>query len=175
MNCRKHNATFHQALRTFQRKALHFGNKQNLYGRKNTNHNKTCLFCLLLEHFRNIFCKQCMLSLIWVNTVCHSMDSKTSLRLTPADDMPSQYPISGHYRPASETPFGWRFACGPIVARFYMLAGYSQANYKDKDSTGDFRRTTKAYASLCVRAFAARILKAGMKIQFLSQIQAYLH
>ena len=32
--------------------------------------------------------------------------------------MPSQYPISGHYRPESETPFRWRFACGSIVARF---------------------------------------------------------
>ena len=30
MNCRKHNTTFHQGLHTFQRKALHFGNKQNL-------------------------------------------------------------------------------------------------------------------------------------------------
>ena len=51
----------------------------------------------------------------------------------------------GHYRPASETPFGWRFACGPIVARFYVLTGYSQANYKDKDSTGDFGRTAEVY------------------------------
>ena len=56
-----------------------------------------------------------------------------------------------------------------------MLTGYSQANYKDKDSTGDFGRTAEAYASLCIQAFAARILKAGMKMQFLSQIQAYFH
>ena len=47
-----------------------------------------------------------------------------------------------------------------------MLTGYSQANYKDKDSIGDFGRTTEAYASLCIQAFAARILKAGMKMQF---------
>ena len=47
-----------------------------------------------------------------------------------------------------------------------MLIGYSQANYKDKDNTGDFGRTAEAYASLCIRAFAARILKAGMKMQF---------
>ena len=33
----------------------------------------------------------------------------------------SQHPISGHYRSASETPLGWRFAGGPIVAIFYML------------------------------------------------------
>ena len=56
--------------------------------------------------------------------------------------------ISGHYRPASETPFGWRFACEPIVARFYVLTGYSQVNYKDKDSTGDFGRSAEDYASL---------------------------
>ena len=31
MKCRqKHNTTFNQGLRTFQRKALHFGNKQKL-------------------------------------------------------------------------------------------------------------------------------------------------
>ena len=59
------------------------------------------------------------------------------------------------------------------MARFYVLTGYSQANYKDKGSTGDFGRTTEAYASLCIRAFTARILKAGMKMQFLSQVQAY--
>ena len=82
MNCRlKYNTTFHQGLRTFQRKALHFGNKQKLKGRKNANHNKTCLFCLLLEHFRNIFCKQCRLSLIWVNAVCRPTDSKTTVDL----------------------------------------------------------------------------------------------
>ena len=52
------------------------------------------------------------------------------------------------------------------MARFNVLTGYSQANYKDKDSTGDFGRTAEAYASLCIRAFAARILKAGMKMNF---------
>ena len=61
------------------------------------------------------------------------------------------------------------------MARFYVLSGYSQANYKDKDSTGDFGRTVEAYASLYIRAFAARILKAGMKMQFVSQIQANFH
>ena len=35
--------------------------------------------------------------------------------------MPSHHPISGHNRPVSETPFQWRFAGGPIVARFYVL------------------------------------------------------
>ena len=27
----------------------------------------------------------------------------------------SQHPLTGHYLPASETPFGWRFAGRPIV------------------------------------------------------------
>ena len=31
---------------------------------------------------------------------------------------PSQQTVLGHYRPVSETPFEWRFACGPIVASF---------------------------------------------------------
>ena len=50
----------------------------------------------------------------------------TLCTFSPADDMPSQYSISGHYRPASKTPFGWRFACGLISVRFYVLTGYSQ-------------------------------------------------
>ena len=33
---------------------------------------------------------------------------------------PNQHTSSGPYRPTSETPFKWRFACGPIVARFYI-------------------------------------------------------
>ena len=36
---------------------------------------------------------------------------------------PSQHPTSCHYRPVGETPFEWRFAGGPIVARFYVLTG----------------------------------------------------
>ena len=30
---------------------------------------------------------------------------------------------SGHYRPASDTQFEWRFAGGPMVARLYILTG----------------------------------------------------
>ena len=33
---------------------------------------------------------------------------------------------SGHYRPASETPFKWRSAGGPIVACDGMLAGWGK-------------------------------------------------
>ena len=31
--------------------------------------------------------------------------------------LPSQHSILGHYRPASETPFKWRFAGGSMIAR----------------------------------------------------------
>ena len=41
---------------------------------------------------------------------------------------PSQYIISDHYRPTSETPFQWRFAGGPMVARFKVLTWFSCAN-----------------------------------------------
>ena len=34
----------------------------------------------------------------------------------------SKHVESGNYRPVSETPSGWRFAGGPIVARDWMLA-----------------------------------------------------
>ena len=76
--------------------------------------------------------------------------------------------------PAKRRSEGGSLAGGPIVARFSVLTGCSQANNKDKDSTGDFGRAAEAYAILCIRAFAAHILKAGM-MQFLSQIQAYFH
>ena len=36
--------------------------------------------------------------------------------------LPSKHVKSGNYRPASETPSGWRFAGGPIVALDGMLA-----------------------------------------------------
>ena len=51
LNCRKYNTTFHQGLRTFQRKGLHFGNEQN--------HKKTLItiklvcFVLLKYFFAN--------------------------------------------------------------------------------------------------------------------------
>ena len=34
---------------------------------------------------------------------------------------PSQFTFPGHYLTASETPFEWHFADGPIVVRFYVL------------------------------------------------------
>ena len=40
----------------------------------------------------------------------------------------SQHPISCDYRPAGETPFEWRFAGGPIVARAYWEVGGHWAN-----------------------------------------------
>ena len=36
---------------------------------------------------------------------------------------------SGHYRPVSETPYEWRFAGGPIVARDWILAGFTLGSY----------------------------------------------
>ena len=36
---------------------------------------------------------------------------------------PSQHTASGAHRLASETPFEWRFARGPMVARFYIFTG----------------------------------------------------
>ena len=33
----------------------------------------------------------------------------------------------GHFWPAGETPFKWRFAGWPVVARFYVLTGMRHA------------------------------------------------
>ena len=38
-------------------------------------------------------------------------------------DYPSQHSMLGHHRPASGTPFEWRFAGGPMVARLQMFTG----------------------------------------------------
>ena len=44
--------------------------------------------------------------------------------LTYSSGLPRQHAISGYHRSASDTPFKWRFAGGPIVARFYKLTGF---------------------------------------------------
>ena len=36
-------------------------------------------------------------------------------------NLSSQHSLSGHHRPASETPFKWRFTGEAIVARLYLL------------------------------------------------------
>ena len=52
----------------------------------------------------------------------------TDLRLNKAGEIDQEsnkvtaYQVN-HYRPVSKTPFKWRFADGPIVARGCMLAG----------------------------------------------------
>ena len=38
---------------------------------------------------------------------------------------PRMHAKSGHYGPVSETPSEWRFAGGPIVARNWILAGFT--------------------------------------------------
>ena len=40
---------------------------------------------------------------------------------------------AGHYGPTSETPYKWRFADGPIVARDCMLAGFWINTYPSQD------------------------------------------
>ena len=41
----------------------------------------------------------------------------------------AQHTISCHYRPVCETPFGWRFAGGSIVARIYVLTLYDYISW----------------------------------------------
>ena len=47
----------------------------------------------------------------------------TSAQLDEGLCYPGKHLKAGHLRPASETPFEWHFACGPMVARHCMLAG----------------------------------------------------
>ena len=39
------------------------------------------------------------------------------------EQISSQHTVLGHHRPTSETPFEWRFADGPMVARFFRFTG----------------------------------------------------
>ena len=45
-----------------------------------------------------------------------------------AQNIRSKLIEAGHYRPASETPFKWRFTGGLIVARYCMLSELSHTN-----------------------------------------------
>ena len=46
-----------------------------------------------------------------------------SLIITKGTPTSSKHVKAGHHRPSSETPFRWRFAGGPLVARDCILAG----------------------------------------------------
>ena len=46
-----------------------------------------------------------------------------SARHTLSGHPSARHTLSGHHRPANETPFKWRFAGAPIVARFRCLLG----------------------------------------------------
>ena len=47
--------------------------------------------------------------------------------------LPSQHSMLGHHRHASETPFKWRFAGGPMLARIlWYLDPLSSQNLKNK-------------------------------------------
>ena len=48
------------------------------------------------------------------NIVCFSNTGPDPLKIVK---LPSQFSILGHNRHASETPFKWRFAGGPKMAR----------------------------------------------------------
>ena len=56
----------------------------------------------------------------------HSNAGLDSLMITK---LPSQHSMLGHHRPASETPFKWRFAGGPMMARF----GFSESTHQLKN------------------------------------------
>ena len=47
--------------------------------------------------------------------------TRKQLDLSDMQPKASRHTISGHYQSASKTPLEWRFACGPIVTRYYML------------------------------------------------------
>ena len=74
--------------------------------------------------FNESFCKT-LFHAIWLLITCDKgSDEPAQMCIlntafsTQRDTHPSQHTMSGHYRPASEMPSKWRFAGGPVVARF---------------------------------------------------------
>ena len=74
--------------------------------------------------FNESFCKT-LFHAIWLLITCDKGSDEPAQMciLNTAfsrqrDTHPSQHTMSGHYRPASEMPSKWRFAGGPVMARF---------------------------------------------------------
>ena len=57
----------------------------------------------------------------------HCLQKSDCVYLTP-----SKITVVGHYRSTSETPFKWRFACGPILAHNCMLSGHNRHSHRQK-------------------------------------------
>ena len=47
--------------------------------------------------------------------------------------LPIQHSMLGHHRPASETPFKWRFAGEPLMARYWYLDPFSLIKLKKNE------------------------------------------
>ena len=56
--------------------------------------------------------------------------------------LPRMHVKSGHYRSVSETPSEWRFAGGPIVARDWILAGFTLGSYIKQKQANLWRMVT---------------------------------
>ena len=91
--------------------------------------------CFYRHYFNKINRKQSALSLETLYTVrLHSVPKYLSLQLHTNNhvtgsahsvgSLSTKHMKAGDYRPASEMPFKWRFAGGPIVARDKVLAGF---------------------------------------------------
>ena len=91
--------------------------------------------------------------------------------------LPSQFSMTGHHRPASETPFKWRFASGPIMAPLlvvfvspppppYQLKTFLQSSWTPSDKTFWIRacdkslhvHSTKIQISMCIRSLITALV-----------------
>ena len=75
--------------------------------------------------------KKCIFSMRAANARIHRLACASVVRPKLVSEefgislrIPSKHVKSGHYRPASKTPFERHFAGGPIVARDWILAGH---------------------------------------------------
>ena len=84
--------------------------------------------------------------------------------------------MPGHYRPASETPFGWRFACGPIVARFYVLSpGIRRLITKTRTAQEILDEQPRFICDPVYPSIRCSHTQSRYEDAILTQIQAYFH
>ena len=83
--------------------------------------------------------------------------------------LPMKHLKAVHHWPASETPFEWRFACGPMVARHCVLSGLflilsCELCKQFEPGSGNFQSAVLLF-SFCCDGFCSIVIPSSMKRQ----------
>ena len=78
--------------------------------------------------------------------------SNTGPDLLKITKLPIQHSMLDHHRTASETPFKWRFAGGPLMARLWWYLDASPLHQTEKKRKKRCQSWTPSYKSFWIRA-----------------------